>query len=677
MDNPQEPGAGSLPPWARALWGFAQSTDCALLVLRGAPPDARVVWANEAAARLWRIGARQLAGQPLDTLVAGPASPEGVDTSRVLQLVRPDGAQVQARGQGSPTPGDPWWVLQLQEADHQLLATQLEISRQRLAALATHSPVPTVLSEVGARLGYANPAMQTLAGREASQLLGTGWLQCFPDLAQSQLLGAVQGALEGRPSQCLVDLQRPDGHVRRVRVRLSPSVSADLGAGFVGTVEDLTEELDRRQRLQWLAEHDPLTGLANREHMLAEVRRAMEHDQPLALLFVDLDDFKLVNDSFGHQAGDQLLGQVAQRLAQAVRDGDLVSRFGGDEFVVLAPGIRSRGQALTLARRLLGALSQPLDLGVGQVYPSGSIGVALRATRHRVPQDLLRDADAALYAAKRGGRNRAQVCDEQLSEEASRSLELVQDLREALSAQGLQVWYQPVWDVRRGCLASFEALARWWHPQRGQLPPELFVNLAERHQLAMPLLGVVLSQALAAQASSSLAPQVAVNTSAACLADPGFVRLVLGVLQQVELDPESLMLEITEHALMRNLAATARNMRALRSRGVRFSIDDFGTGYSSLAQLAQLPVDQLKIDRQFVQRLERDQRAAGICEAVVQLGARLGLEVVAEGVENPQQLTLLQQMGVDLVQGYLLARPGPLMCVPEVRPSEESRCGSL
>jgi len=213
------------------------------------------------------------------------------------------------------------------------------------------------------------------------------------------------------------------------------------------------------------------------------------------------------------------------------------------------------------------------------------------------------------------------VCDEQLSKEASRTLELVQDLREALSSRVLQVWYQPIWDLRQDRLAAFEALARWWHPSRGQLPPELFVGLAERHQLAMPLQQLVLQQALADQAQQALAPRVAVNASAACLADPGFVRQVLGALAAAELDPGVLVLEITEHALMRNLAVATRNMRALRDRGVHFSIDDFGTGYSSLAQLAQLPVDQLKIDRQFVQRLERDPRAQGICETVVQLGA--------------------------------------------------------
>jgi len=271
-------------------------------------------------------------------------------------------------------------------------------------------------------------------------------------------------------------------------------------------------------------------------------------------------------------------------------------------------------------------------------------------------------------------RNRAQMYDEQLSEEASQTLELVQDLREALSSRALQVWYQPIWDLRHHRLAAFEALARWWHPSRGQLSPELFVGLAERHQLAMPLQQLVLGQALADQASQTLAPRVAVNTSAACLTDPGFVRLVLEALAAAELDPGVLVLEITEHAPICNLAAATRNMRALRDRGVRFSIDDFGTGHSSLAQLAQLPVDQLKIDRQFVQRLGRNPRAQGICETVVQLGARLGLAVLAEGVEHPRQLQLLQQMGVDQVQGYLLARPGPRMQLPEQWPRKELEC---
>jgi diguanylate cyclase (GGDEF)-like protein/PAS domain S-box-containing protein len=672
--------------WHHAAARYATVCDHALLLVAAGTDDRiQVVWANEAAASLWHLDLRQLLGTDLDTILGLPnQTHQGASqqlccpTTTHADLVawRADGSNVGVAA--AAYPDSDGWVLQVDVRDDHLLHTQLEISRQRLSALATSSPIPTMLSDVGVRLGYANPAMATLLRCDTSELVGTGWLDFVNPEQRPQVLDAVQKVLGGTDADVQVDMMDLHGKTHPVHIRLAPAASAAQGAGFVGTIEDLTDQVAHENVLTKQATHDPLTGLPNREWMLQQLRQRIDSNDPLALLFIDLDDFKMVNDSMGHDAGDQLLAVVGQRLARAVREGDMVARFGGDEFVVLGPGIRTAGQASRLANRLLTALAQPIETDLGSMLPTGSIGVAIRDARHGRARDLLRDADAAMYVAKRGGRNQFQICDDDISEQAGQTLSMVSDLRQAVQRQQLQAWFQPIWDGAGHEMRAVEALARWWHPQQGQVPPDQFIALAERFQLIGPLtermLDLSLTQLTRWDRSGPHIQRVAVNVSPKHLGDLSMVRMVMDSLERHHMDPKRLCIEVTESALMRSVDSAIRTMNKLRREGVCLSIDDFGTGYSSLSQLWNLPVDQIKIDRSFVMRLSKDRAAPGVCKAIVDLAHHLDLQVVAEGVETNQQLTMLHDMGVDMVQGYLLARPSP---GPQVgHPQEAAVCPS-
>lgn len=657
--------------WYHAAARYAAVCDHALLLVNLGPDNLQqVVWANEAAARLWHLDLRQLLGTQFDALLgstdsgglaAGQQLCGSTTTHADMTAWRADGSAI--RVTASSYPDDHGWVIQVDVRDDQLLHTQLEISRQRLSALATSSPIPTLLSDVGVRLAYVNPAMAALLQCDTAELLGAGWLDFVSADHRSQVLDAIQQVLSGHNSDTRVEMVDKLNRIHPVHIRLSTAASAAQGAGFVGTIEDLTDRVAQEQALTEQATHDQLTGLPNREWMLTQLHQRVDSNEPLAVLFIDLDDFKMVNDSMGHDAGDQLLAVIGQRLVRAVREGDQVARFGGDEFVVLGPGIRTSGQATRLANRLLQALTQPIETDLGSIHPTGSIGVAIRNDSHGRARDLLRDADAAMYVAKRGGRNRFQICDEHISTEAGQALSLVADLRQAVEGGQLQAWFQPIWDGDGREMQGVEALARWWHPQCGQIPPSQFVSLAERFQLIGPLTDRMLDLSLAQlarwDATGPSVRRVAVNVSPKHLCDQSVVKMVLGRLEDHNLDPQRLCIEVTESSLVRSVDTATRAMNRLRREGVCLSIDDFGTGYSSLSQLWNLPVDQIKIDRSFVMRLGKDRSAPTVCKAIIDLAHGLDLQVVAEGVETEQQLALLRDMGVDLMQGWLLGRPSP------------------
>jgi diguanylate cyclase (GGDEF)-like protein/PAS domain S-box-containing protein len=657
--------------WAHAAARYATVCDHALLLVHPGPDDhPQVMWANEAAARLWHLDLRQLLGTQIDMLLVSTDTGDATASKQLctnttthadMTARRVDGFMIQVAA--SSYPGADGWMIQVDVRDDHLLHTQLEISRQRLSALATSSPIPTMLSDVGVRLGYVNPAMAALLQCDTAELLGVGWLDFVRPDHRSQVLDAIQQVLSGHDTDVRVEMVDKQVCTHPVHIRLAPAASAAQGAGFVGTIEDMTDRIAHEHALTKQATHDPLTNLPNREWMLTELRQRVDTNDPLAVLFIDLDDFKMVNDSMGHDAGDQLLAVVGQRLARAVREGDYVARFGGDEFVVLAPGIRTAGQASRLANRLLQALGQPIETDLGSIHPTGSIGVAIRNQHHGRARDLVRDADAAMYVAKRAGRNRFQICDESISTEAARALSLVADLRQAVDGGQLQAWFQPIWDGDGREMQGVEALARWWHPQFGQIPPEQFVALAERFQLIGPLTDRMLDLSLAQltrwDANGPLVQRVAVNVSPKHLCDQSMVKMVMDRLERHGIEPYRLCLEVTESSLARSVGAASKTMNKLRREGVCLSIDDFGTGYSSLSQLWNLPVDQIKIDRSFVMRLGKDRSAPIVCKAIVDLAHGLNLQVVAEGIETEQQLQTLRDMGVDMTQGWLLARPSP------------------
>ncbi len=432
-------------------------------------------------------------------------------------------------------------------------------------------------------------------------------------------------------------------------------------------VQAQTLELHRREdQLRHQASHDPLTDLPNRNLFLDRLQQVLVrrwNDTALvAVLFVDLDGFKDVNDSLGHGAGDGLLCEVATRMRSCLRAEDTLARIGGDEFTVLCPGLASEPQAVQVAERLAEALAAPLFLDGHETYVTASIGIAVAGPRGYVPEELLRDADAAMYQAKDRGRGQIQVFTAALHVRAQSRLQTAAALRRAVAGEQLRVVYQPVVSLRDGAIKGIEALVRWEHPERGLLGPDDFIEVAEDTGLIVGVGQWVLEQAcrqLAAwnAAVANLDVNIAVNMSARQLAEPDLPQRVAETIDACGIDPRRLVLEITESALMRDVTAAAMVLHALKQLGVVLAIDDFGTGFSSLNYLKRFPVDVLKIDRSFVNGLGADPEDSAIVAAIRALGGALGLDIVAEGVETELQAAKLLELDCMYAQGYLFSRP--------------------
>jgi diguanylate cyclase (GGDEF)-like protein len=426
------------------------------------------------------------------------------------------------------------------------------------------------------------------------------------------------------------------------------------------------EELTRRQEeLAFLATHDPLTGLPNRTLILDRVEqmltRARRGHAPVAALFVDLDNFKHINDTLGHGAGDQLLRAVAARLENAIRDTDALGRLGGDEFVVIAEGMSLAAGPELIAERLLDALKMPFKLEAPdetRLTVTASVGIA--AGDRGSAEELLRDADIAMYRAKWDGKNRYVVFESGMQDAVQSRMELEMDLREALQNEEFFLEYQPTFDLKDMSPTGVEALIRWNHPVRGIIQPNDFIPLLEETGMIVEIGRWVLQEACRQGATWREAGHLvgmSVNASARQLDLDEFVTDVREALSSSGLDPCRLTIEITETTLMRNAEETAQRLAAVKELGVRIAIDDFGTGYSSLAHLQKFPVDALKIDRSFITRLRQDPEGETLIRTLVQLGKALSIETLAEGIEQPDDLSLLRNEHCDSGQGFLFARP--------------------
>jgi len=426
------------------------------------------------------------------------------------------------------------------------------------------------------------------------------------------------------------------------------------------------EELTRREEeLSFLATHDPLTGLPNRtlildrvEQMLARSRRS---DAPVAALFIDLDNFKDINDTLGHAAGDELLRAVAARLDGVVRGADALGRLGGDEFVVISDEISVADGPELIAQRLLDALEHPFKLGPeseSRVTVMASVGIAVG--NQMSAEDLLRDADIAMYRAKWDGKNRFVVFESGMQDAVQSRMELEMDLREALGNDEFFLAYQPTLDLQDMSPNGVEALIRWKHPVRGIVQPDAFIPMLEDTGLIVEVGQWVLRQACAQGAAwrkAGFPIGMAVNVSGRQLDTDQLIGDIEGALSDSGLDPEALTIEITETTLMRNVGETARRLTAIKDLGVRIAIDDFGTGYSSLAHLQRFPVDALKIDRSFIMGLQNNQEGETLIHTLVQLGKALSIETFAEGIERQQELSVLRDEHCDSGQGFLFAKP--------------------
>lgn len=438
---------------------------------------------------------------------------------------------------------------------------------------------------------------------------------------------------------------------------------------MAGSQADITERKVSEAQLLRTAFYDPLTQLANRsllrERLSSCMRRAARRQDFLyALLFLDLDRFKVVNDSLGHLAGDELLVSVASRLDSMLRGGDTVARLGGDEFVMLLEDLKHPGDATRVADRVQESLHQPMIIQGHEVFTTASIGIALSTTGYRDPEAVLRDADIALYRAKAQGKDRYVLFDEEMHQGVLTVMRLESDLRRALDDRGLRVFYQPIVDLPSGKINGFEALVRWPHPTRGWVPPNEFIGLAEETGLITSIDRMVLKQACEQLSRWRSLPEcaalsISVNISTRHFMQPELLPLVEDLIATCELVPSQLKLEITESAIMDQPEAAARAFSELRRLGVQLSLDDFGTGYSSLSYLHRFPIQTLKIDRSFVSPLDDhgQESEAEIVRTIIALAHNLGMNVTAEGVEKLGQCHLLRALGCESAQGFYFSPP--------------------
>lgn len=437
-------------------------------------------------------------------------------------------------------------------------------------------------------------------------------------------------------------------------------------------------------RLKHDSMHDGLTGLSNRALLLDLLNRCLnrarrEPNFSFGLMFLDLDRFKVVNDSLGHQAGDELLVAVATRLQNALRGIDTVARFrdgnlarfGGDEFVLLAESVTGATGLLSLANRLHLELARPFSIDGHEVVMSASIGIAMGHADYSGADALLRDADIALYRAKANGRGCSELFNAQMHEGAMVRLKLENDLRQAVETGTLRLVYQPIVSLRDGQLVGLEALLRWRHPELGEIPPLDFIPIAEETGLIVPITWQILREACSQTRRWQLQlPDrpltISVNLSGKQLGQPDLVAQITRTLQETGLAPPSLCIEVTESAVWEHQDAAVMSMSELRAAGVKIHLDDFGTGQSSLSHVQRLPVDAIKIDRSFVRQADKDEASRAICELVVSLSRALGTASIGEGVETEQQRDLLVSLGCDLAQGYLFSRPVPAAEIPKL-----------
>nr|WP_283164327.1 GGDEF domain-containing phosphodiesterase [Shewanella corallii] len=466
-------------------------------------------------------------------------------------------------------------------------------------------------------------------------------------------------------------LRHKDGHYVWVLDR-AMQVSWDMRGNptrIIGSHTDVSENIRNEEAIAFQANHDALTHLANRSAVMdtleQHLQQADEHTRTAALFVLDLDNFKTINEALGHQAGDRLLVQVANRLSGYFANNALVARLGGDEFAVLAYGVgqdadTATNRALALGGGIRRLMSRPFMLDSQPMTISASVGICLVDSRPDSPEDLLKWADIAMYQAKQEGRNHCCVYNEAMEHNAMDSLWLHNELRYAIERNQFCLVFQPIMDAR-GEVVSAETLLRWYHPERGFISPAEFIPVAENSGVILDIGNWVLEEVcrfvVRMRSSGQDVPAIAVNVSARQFNQSGFAPQLFDLLERTQVASSAMELEVTEYALLNNVDAISERMAALKEHGLHIAIDDFGTGYSSLSYLQSLPLSRLKVDASFVQKIGEDSASDAIVKAVVDMGHSLGLEVVAEGVETKEQLRYLQQLGCDYFQGYLFSKP--------------------
>jgi diguanylate cyclase (GGDEF)-like protein/PAS domain S-box-containing protein len=543
-------------------------------------------------------------------------------------------------------------------ADEALRFSQFSIDR---------SPDPILWMDSNARIFYVNDAAQQKLGYSKEELLNMRFMDIdcgFGSLACARRIRELKSG----GSMTLESYNRAkDGHV--FPVDLSLNYLELEGRGFVCCMSrDITERKQAERELSHQAQHDQLTGLPNRRFFETRLEHCIEAaqltDSGIAVLYFDLDGFKLINDTHGHSFGDTLLKQCVRRVQSCVRETDVLARMGGDEFTLIATGIDKRDRAQIIAEQVLATLSESFVVDGHELMVTASLGISLFPFDGANGNTLLRHADAAMYEAKREGKNRLRFFSPEMNAKICERLELENYLRRALERDELVLHYQPEISIKTNDLVRNEALVRWNHPTLGLISPDKFIPIAEETGLIVPIGNWVLEEACRQTkklCDSGLRAGVGVNVSSVQFSRPDFVDTVIDILRRTGLSPLLLELELTETVVMQGLDDVAGKIRELRTLGISVSIDDFGTGYSSLSYLQKLRIDNLKIDRSFIRDIPNDPDALALTKALVSLAHSLGMKVVVEGIETRQQLDAIRSIGGDIAQGFLLGRPAPMI----------------
>jgi len=636
----------------------------ALLVIS----DSAIRTANAAASRLLGNQPGELTGKPLAAILPDA----GVDWSKLpprftVDLRAKDGTLIPVSVSAVPMPAraelGPAMVCIARDLRERIAA---EHHQRRAAVVFENTKEGIVLTGADRAVVMVNPAFCEITGYELEEVLGKPsdllWANRH-DSASSEAVWAMvqkQGQWQGE-----IWIRRKDGELRPVWKNISVvHNSAGRIVNYVWVFSDITAIKNAEERLSYLAYHDPLTDLPNRlllaDRMRTALSRAERTGTSVALLYLDLDNFKHVNDTLGHEQGDRLLSAIAARLTTYVRGEDSVARLGGDEFVIILEDVSDPAQPARLAEKVLAAVSEPLQLGGFELRMRASIGISMGPAHGATSEELLKAADAAMYRAKRGGRGRYEFFSEELTRQALERLTLENAMRDPRFYDQLVLLYQPQVAVASARLVGAEALLRWQHPTRGLLDPYVFIPMAEDAGL-IPSIGEWALRTACRRARAWLdtgyAPlRMAVNVSAYQINAANLVDTVRSALEESKLDPALLELEVTENALQTGEHAF-ETLNRLKALGVRLALDDFGTGYSTLSSLKLLPFDRLKIDRAFVRDVQHDANGRGLARAIIAMGRSLSLEIIAEGVETQAQLEFLREEGCDEMQGYLIGVP--------------------
>ena len=589
------------------------------------------------------------------------------------RIIRPDGSFRWIRDRGFPVYNSAGQVYRIAGIAEDITAQkQAELERDRFFNLSLDL---LFIANHRGQLKRTNPVWAKILGYQPHELLDQS-LRTFvhPD-DRALVLTSMQSLRRGQD-------------VNGVEVRLCHKDGSEIWTAWnivafpqenmiYGTGRDITKRKATEEQLVYETLHDSLTGLDNRTHFIQRLELALKkrrrHDHLcFAVLFIDLDGFKSINDTLGHSIGDKLLIHIAGILQQCVRETDSVARLGGDEFTILLEELRTLKQVIDIVERIQGQLKSPIQIGPHKVYTSASIGIVLSTLEHENIADILRNADIAMYRAKAKGKACYEVFDKNMYTQTLHQVQIENHLRHAIENQELQLYYQPIINLDQhhpSTIEGFEVLLRWFHPQKGLISPNEFIPIAEDTGLINPIGEWVLHQAcLQLHQWENLWPELgslylSVNISGQQLREPGLPDIIDRVLQLTHLPPECLKLEITETSLIETPNKVIKILEEIRTRGVRISLDDFGTGFSSFSYLHQFPIDVLKVDRAFVQTLNRGEREQNIVNSIIMLAKNLDIGTVAEGIETHEQLSLLSQMQCDSGQGFLFSKP---MALPEL-----------